>query len=142
MGRLTIPIEEATPQQIIDFYQRYIIIHSHIYYDMDNNLISDKKYDEVSRLLVSYKEKYPEEWKNSMYYKQFGDEYTGATGMGLYDDLDPEQQLRINYIINSIYRALRRDQGYKVTVTNGQYTEEQKKEIEKMFKEAGGELDE
>jgi hypothetical protein len=60
--------------------------------------------------------------------------------MGLYDDLDPEQQLRINYIINSIYRSLRRDQGYKVTVTNGQYTEEQKKEIEKMFKEAGGEL--
>lgn len=140
MGRLTIPIEEATPQQIIDFYQRFIIIHSHIYYDMDNNLISDREYDKAAKLLASMKEQYPEEWRNSMYYKQFGDEYNGATGMGLYDDLDEDQKLRINWIINSIYRSLRRERGERVIVTGGHYTEEQKREIEEMFKEAGGEL--
>lgn len=109
MNRLTIPIEEATPQQIIDFYQRYIIVHSHIYYEMDDNFISDKQYDETARYLVSMKNQYPEEWRNSMYYKQFGDDYDGTTGFDLYDGLDDRQKYIINFIVNSMYRTRRNE---------------------------------
>lgn len=76
----------------IDFLQRYIIVHSYIYYELNSNVISDKDYDTKSKELVKYKNDYPELWKNSMYYKQFNDDYNGATGFTLYHDLDEHQQ--------------------------------------------------
>lgn len=91
-------------QDYIDFLQRFIIVHSYIYYELDNNIISDKKYDEMSRKLSKYREEYPEEWKNSMYYAQFGDDYDGATGFTLYHSLNDHQKKIIRSITNSILR--------------------------------------
>lgn len=91
-----------TLQEHIDFLQRYIIVHSYIYYELNNNVISDKQYDAKTKELVRYKNEYPELWKSSMYYKQFADEYNGATGFTLYHDLDPHQQ----EIIRSIARII------------------------------------
>ena len=76
----------------IDFLQRYIIVHSYIYYELNNNIISDRKYDEKSKELVWYKNNYPELWKKSEYYKQFGDDYNGSTGFMLYHDLSESQK--------------------------------------------------
>ena len=81
-----------TTQEHIDFLQRFIIVHSYIYYELDNNVISDKRYDEKAKELVRYKNEYPDLWKSSMYYKQFGDEYNGSTGFTLYHDLDEHQK--------------------------------------------------
>lgn len=81
-----------TTQEYIDFLQRFIIVHSYIYYELDNNIISDKRYDEKTKELVMYKNEYPDLWKSSMYYKQFGDDYNGATGFTLYHDLDERQK--------------------------------------------------
>lgn len=86
-------------QEYIDFLQRYIILHSYIYYECDNNIISDKQYDEKSRELTQYKNEYPDLWKQSMYYKQFGDEYNGATGFTLYHDLDEHQKEIIRSLV-------------------------------------------
>ena len=44
-----------TTQEYIDFLQRFIIVHSYIYYELDNNIISDKRYDEKAKELVRYK---------------------------------------------------------------------------------------
>lgn len=90
---------KISKQEYIDFLQRFIILHSYIYYELNNNIISDKKYDEKSKELVRYKNKYPELWKNSMYYKQFGDEYNGATGFTLYHDLDEHQKEIIRSLV-------------------------------------------
>lgn len=79
-------------QEYIDFLQRGIIVHSYLYYILDKSVISDKDYDTKARELVSYKNAYPDLWKNSEYYEQFGDEYTGATGFTLYDDLSSQQK--------------------------------------------------
>lgn len=87
-----------TIQEQIDWLQRYIIVHSYIYYELDDNVISDHEYDIRARTLVKYKNDYPELWKNSMYYKQFGDEYNGSTGFTLYHDLDERQQRIIRSI--------------------------------------------
>lgn len=92
-----------TTQEYIDFLQRFIIVHSYIYYELSDNIISDKEYDERAKELVEYKNKYPELWKSSMYYKQFGDDYNGATGFTLYHELDEKQK----EIIRSI-AAMRR----------------------------------
>ena len=97
-----------TTQEYIDFLQRYIIVHSYIYYELNDNYISDKQYDEKSRELTRYKNEYPELWKNSMYYKQFGDEYNGATGFTLFHDLDHRQQQIIKSIVNNIKQSRRR----------------------------------
>ena len=93
-----------TMQDYIDFLQRYIIVHSYIYYELNNNIISDKKYDEKAKELVKYKNDYPELWKTSQYYKQFGEDYNGATGFTLYHDLDEDQKQRIRQIALSLVR--------------------------------------
>ena len=91
--------EDLTIQDYIDFLQRFIILHSYIYYELDNNYISDMEYDKKSKELVKYKNEYPDLWKNSMYYKQFGDDYNGATGFTLYHDLDDEQKKIIRSLL-------------------------------------------
>ena len=91
--------EDLSLQDYIDFLQRFIILHSYIYYELDNNYISDMEYDKKSKELVQYKNEYPDLWKNSMYYKQFGDDYSGATGFTLYHDLDDEQKKIIRSLL-------------------------------------------
>ena len=90
---------KLTTQEYIDFLQRFIIIHSYIYYELDNNVISDKEYDAKSKELVKYKNEYPDLWKNSMYYEQFGDDYNGATGFTLYHSLNDHQKKIILSIV-------------------------------------------
>jgi NAD-dependent DNA ligase len=79
-------------QEQINYIQRRVIVHSYIYYECDYTIISDKDYDALTKKLVEYKSNYPELWKNSEYYKQFGDDYNGATGFTLYHDLDDHQK--------------------------------------------------
>lgn len=91
-------------QDRINFLQRYIIVHSYIYYELNNNIISDKAYDAKSKELTQYKNEYPELWKTSEYYKQFGGEYNGSTGFTLWHDLDDHQKEIIRSIVSIIYR--------------------------------------
>lgn len=85
-------------QEYINWLQRFIIVHSYIYYELNNNAISDTQYDKKSKELVELKESYPDLWKKSEYYKQFGDDYNGATGYSLYHDLNEKQQKIIQSI--------------------------------------------
>lgn len=93
---------DMTIQERIDFLQRYIIVHSYVYYELDDNYISDKEYDAKSKELTKLKLDHPDLWKTSMYYKQFGDDYNGSTGFTLYHDLDDRQKQIIKTIVNSI----------------------------------------
>ena len=89
---------ELSTQDYINFLQRFIIVHSYIYYELDDNVISDKEYDARARELVKYKNEYPELWLSSEYCKQFGDDYNGATGFTLYHDLNNKQKTIIRSI--------------------------------------------
>lgn len=88
-------------QDRIDWLQRFIIVHSYIYYELNDNYISDREYDLKSKELAKYKDDYPELWKNSMYYKQFGDDYNGSTGFTLFHGLDERQKKIILTIVNA-----------------------------------------
>lgn len=93
-----------TIQDRINWLQRFIILHSYIYYELNGSAISDMEYDRKSKELVKYKNAYPDLWKNSEYYKQFTNEYNGSTGFTLYHDLNEKQKeiirslLRFEYI--------------------------------------------
>ena len=91
-----------TTQEYIDFLQRFILVHSYIYYELNNNVISDKAYDAKAKELVQYKNEYPELWKSSMYYEQFKDDYNGATGFTLFYDLSKHEQEKIKCIATSV----------------------------------------
>ena len=91
-------------QEHINFLQRFIIVHSYIYYELNDNVISDKDYDAKAKELVRYKNEYPELWNSSEYYKQFGDDYNGTTGFSLYHELNEHQK----EIIQSIAYRRRR----------------------------------
>ena len=96
--------QNLTTQEYIDFLQRFIIVHSYIYYELNNNVITDKFYDAKSKELTQLKNEYPELWESSQYYQQFGDDYNGATGFTLYHALDEKEQKRIRAIALSVLR--------------------------------------
>lgn len=93
-----------TIQEYIDFLQRFVIVHSYIYYELNNNVISDHFYDKKSKELVQYKNDYPDLWKSSQYYKQFRDDYNGATGFTLFHDLSKTEQEKIHRIACFVLR--------------------------------------
>ena len=82
----------------INRLQRIIIVHSYLYYELDDSIISDTEYDAKARKLVEYKNDYPKLWTESMCYNQFGDDYDGSTGFSLYDKLDDGQKEIIRLI--------------------------------------------
>lgn len=100
-------LEDLSILEQISWLQRYIIVHSYIYYHLNDNFISDHQYDEKCKQLVGLKERYPDEWRRSQYYRQFGDDYTGATGMGLVESLNGRDMNTINAIVNGMYISRR-----------------------------------
>lgn len=92
--------ELLTMQDLINYTQRKIIVHSYIYYELNDNVISDREYDDLCKKLVALKNEHPDLWRSSEYYKQFGEDYNGATGFTLYHDLDEHQKTIIKSIIN------------------------------------------
>lgn len=93
--------------RIMDHLQRFIIVHSYIYYELNDNILTNAQYDRKSKELVALKNRYPEHWRRSEYFRQFGDDYNGATGFTLYHDLDPHQKKIIQSIVNCIYFKIR-----------------------------------
>ena len=56
-----------------------MLVHSCIYYEMDQNIISDKKWDEWARELKKLQEDYPEISRRVMWYAEFID-WDASTG--------------------------------------------------------------
>lgn len=73
----------------IGYLQRYIIIHSIIYYELNNSVISDKEFDSAARQLVKMQKQSEHcSLKDTMYYYCMYD-FDGSTGFYLYDRLIP-----------------------------------------------------
>lgn len=65
---------------LINRRQRQILVHSFLYYQLNDNLISDHTFDKWSKELAELMK--TEEAKQSVYYKDFKD-FTGASGFDL-----------------------------------------------------------
>lgn len=87
----------------INYVQRQIIVHSIIYYNFDYNLISDKNYDNLCRLLMKFKEHWKGTYKKSQYYYCMED-FDGNTGFDLYYRLNKKDKMYLKNIARHIIK--------------------------------------
>lgn len=89
----------------IDFLQRVILIHSYLYYEKDNPIWTDKKYDEIAKQLAELQKEHD---RNAIKYRtQYGYafyDFDGTTGFLLWDRLKKKDKKQIAGIANSIER--------------------------------------
>lgn len=83
-------IKGLTDQEYIEWLQRYIIIHSWIYYYGNDSLISDQDYDKKAKELVLRQNNFGDV-KNTQYGYVFYD-FDGTTGFDLYDRLNDDDK--------------------------------------------------
>ena len=57
----------------IQLLQRWILVQSFAYYELDTNVASDFQYDSNARQLSELKRQYPDDFKRSRYYDYFHD---------------------------------------------------------------------
>lgn len=75
-----------------------ILVHSYIYYELNQNIISDDKWNKWAHELVELQKKYPKESKQAKYADKFAD-FDSSTGMDLayFDDFIVN---RANYLLS------------------------------------------
>lgn len=64
---------ELQVAELIQQRRLQLLVHSYIYYKMNHNVISDKKWDEWAKELVKLQKEYPEISENVVYYEAFKD---------------------------------------------------------------------
>lgn len=75
----------------ISALQRWIIVHSILYYELNSSIVEDKLFDANARQLVQMQHDYPDEAKESDYWYVFND-FDGSTGFDLYDRLNKKDR--------------------------------------------------
>ena len=80
-----------SPRTRISMLQRWLIVHSILYYELDNSVVSDKMFDSNAKQLVAMQYDYPEDAQESQYYYVFYD-FDGSTGFDLFDRLTDEDK--------------------------------------------------
>ena len=90
----------------IDFLQRVILIHSYIYYELNNSIWNDSHYDEVSKQLTIMQNNYSKGWikKKTQYGYAFMD-FDGTTGFDLWERLTKRDKRCIMGISNMILKG-------------------------------------
>ena len=63
------------PVEKIQLLQRWILVQSFAYYELNENIATDFQYDTNARQLEELLNKYPDEFKRSRYYEYFHDFY-------------------------------------------------------------------
>lgn len=86
--------ENFTIKDQIQALQRWILVQSFIYYELNENIATDHQYDNNVNLLFSVKKMYPREYADSRYAEIFANYEEGCTsGFELIErmqKLDPE----------------------------------------------------
>lgn len=91
-----------------NYLQRQIIVHSIIYYELDNNVISDKEYDTLCKMLINIQKGISKkEYSKTEYYYVFKD-FTGETGFYLYGKLDEWDR---DYLMDIAHRVIQLRKG-------------------------------
>jgi hypothetical protein len=75
----------------IELLQKWIIVHSIIYYELNTNIISDSMFDANSKQLVELIKSDQEACRASKWYKVFKG-FDGSSGFDLYSKLSREKQ--------------------------------------------------
>lgn len=96
----------------IQLLERWILVQSFCYYELNENCASDFDYDANARQLAELKKEYPDEFERSRYYDIFHDYCTdvdGAhytSGFDLLDRLKKTDEKLYRYVWMDAVRAL------------------------------------
>ena len=89
----------------VDFLQRVILIHSYLYYEVDNSVWTDRKYDEVAKQLTNIQNKHTKSWiKRTTQYGYLFYDFDGTTGFLLWGRLKKKDKEQIAGISENIMR--------------------------------------
>ena len=93
----------------IEALQRQILVHSMLYYEMNESVISDKRFDKLSQLLVNkMKEVGSERVAKTQYGYVFYD-FDGSTGFDLISRLTESDRVRVEQVATAVLRCYRRE---------------------------------
>lgn len=101
-------------QEYIEWLQRYILVHSWIYYEGSDSLITDQQYDKKARELVELQSRF-QDITQTQYGYVFHD-FDGTTGFDLYHRLNENDKKYIVQIACHVTRLANREfkeQGHK-----------------------------
>lgn len=91
----------------VEYLQRRVIVHSILYYMLDNSVISDIDYDKISRQLIRYMKMTSEEELKDTHYWYCMHDFDGNTGYDLYDrltEVDKDKLFNISMIVLRSYQ--------------------------------------
>ena len=100
--------EDMTIKARIEFLERFILVHSYLYYHLSESVISDKTFDKYARFLASKVEKYRNKIMKTQYGYVFYD-FDGNTGFDLLGRLSKEDKRYIKYIALHVLELYKRD---------------------------------
>lgn len=96
---------DFTIRDKIELLERSILVHSYIYYELNENVLPDYKYDHNTRQLLDFKREYPDDFKKSRYYSYF-DNFESGTGFDLVSRMKNDKVL-YSKIARDAYLAVR-----------------------------------
>ena len=100
------PYTYWTDIMIVEWIQRFVIVHSILYYVLDTSIITDKVFDSVCKQLVKYQKQMDKlELKQTQYYYCMYD-FDGSTGFHLYDRLKEKDKVYLTKIANILIGGL------------------------------------
>lgn len=97
---------DFTVQEKIELLERSILVHSYIYYELNENVLADYKYDHNTRQLLALKRDYPDVFKKSRYYRYF-DNFESGTGFDLVSRIKKDGEGLYFRIARDAYLAVR-----------------------------------
>lgn len=80
----------------INYLQRFIIVNSYLYYELDDSVITDKQFDEAAKQLVELQKNY--DIRKTQYGYVFYD-FDGTTGFDLWERLTVVDKTVIKTIV-------------------------------------------
>ena len=89
-----------TPKEQIELLQRWVCVHSYLYYEMDTNAVSDHVYNANTQQWLELKRSHPDAYRQSRYYAFF-DDFESGTGFDL--------MYRIKQDDPELYMIIRKD---------------------------------
>ena len=81
--------------------QRWILVHSILYYEMDTSVVEDKVFDANARQLVKMQAEHPEDAEESQYWCVFFD-FDGSTGFDLPYRLTNDDKQYLKHIASHV----------------------------------------
>ena len=104
--------EGMATKEKIEALERYILVHSMLYYHMSESLITDSQFDKAARLLASKIKKFGPKKIASTQYGYVFDDFDGSTGFYLIDALTKKDKRRIKQVATAVLNSYNRGGSY------------------------------